>query len=254
MISAWASSDLATGRTGADCVDIWRIHFPQPPDAVDDLASLLSAEERGRAARFVFPSDRAQYTVIHGALRMLLGSMVGQQPNAITLDASENGKPGVANMPGAPRFSLSHTKGMGLIAIAPCAEVGVDVEFERPGFPCVEIAERFFSAEESQSLKALAANIQPGAFFAAWVRKEAWLKARGGSLGALRLLNVGMGESFRGGTWLPGDHAAAGFTAIWLRDLDVAPGYAGAIALEEPANPFTPRLRCLDWRTGSRYA
>jgi 4'-phosphopantetheinyl transferase len=220
---------------------------------VETLASILSADEHCRAAKFAFPSNRAQYTVIHGALRILLGSIMGQQPSTIAFDVSENGKPRAISMLDTPRFSLSHTKDMGLLAISPRAEIGVDVEFQRLDFPCMEIAKRFFSMEESRCLKALPADIQCAAFFAAWVRKEAWLKAQGASLGVLRQLNVGMGKSFRDGTLLAGDGAASDFPTIWLQDLDVAPGYAGAVALEEPVNSFTPRLRCLDWQAGSRY-
>jgi 4'-phosphopantetheinyl transferase len=252
-ISTWTSAERVAAQARLDCIDIWRICFPQPPDLLDAMNTVLSAVERQRSARFAFPADRAQYTIIHGALRILLGTIMDQQPGAIAFEVSENGKPRVAGVPRAPRFNLSHTKDIGLLAISPSAEVGVDDEFRRFDFPCMKIAERFFSMEESQCLRTLAADIQREAFFTAWVRKEAWLKTRGASLGALRHLNVGIEKSFRDGTLWPADRAAGDFPTIWLQDLSVAPGYSGAIALEEPADPFTPRLRCLDWQAGSQY-
>jgi 4'-phosphopantetheinyl transferase len=252
-VPLWASADRVTAPVGVNYADIWRIRFRQPHDQLEALSSVLSADERRRAARFAFSSDRDQYTVVHGALRILLGALMGQEPSTLAFDVSETGKPRLANMRDAPRFSLSHTRGMGLLAISREVEVGVDVEYQRPDFRCVEIAERFFSADESRYLRELAPDAQCSAFFAAWVRKEAWLKARGTGLGSLHLLNVGMGQCFQEGRLWSGDGGAAGFPAIWLQDLSVASGYPGAVALENSAGQFNPRLRYLDWQIGSQY-
>jgi 4'-phosphopantetheinyl transferase len=234
-------------------VDIWRINLPQPQNVVEALDSILSIEDRARAARYARPSDRAQYKVTHGALRILLGTIAGQNPRAVSFDVNKNGKPRIMDKENVPRFSLSHTRDMGLLAITPRVEVGVDVEFQRPDFPCLEIADRFFSVEESGRLRALSVEAQRGAFFAAWVRKEAWIKAQGESLESLHLLNVGMGQSLREGRWWGADHAL-GLPAIWLQDVDVATNYAGAVVLNKLDKPVTPLLRYLEWVPGSHYS
>ena len=59
--------------------------------------------------------------------------------------------------------------------------MGVDVEQWDDGVECLELAERFFSPHERRALRALADaphHVIAG-FFAAWTRKEAYLKATG---------------------------------------------------------------------------
>jgi 4'-phosphopantetheinyl transferase len=253
----WISADLSISIAPpqSDQADVWRFRFPLPSGAAEIMASVISGEERSRAARFARSSDRIQYTVMHGALRVLLGAITHRQPVPLEFAVNEKGKPYLTNADaGAPHFSLSHSNGVGLLAVSPSAPIGVDVEFERPGFPCVEIAKRFFHAEESARLVALPPDVQPGAFFAAWSRKEAWLKAHGADLGSLGILKVGLGQFFmEGGFWPQNSAPPLGFNNVWLQDLDIMPCYAGALAILA-VNQTVPRLRCLDWGLQSQYA
>ena len=60
--------------------------------------------------------------------------------------------------------------------------VGLDIEFVRDNFNCLEIARRFFSPSEIRTLSALASKLQVAAFFNCWTRKEAFIKALGEGL------------------------------------------------------------------------
>ena len=61
-------------------VDVWSGSLDQPAGVRDRLGSLLSADERERAARFRFDRDRERYVVGRGLLRSLLGRYVGVAP------------------------------------------------------------------------------------------------------------------------------------------------------------------------------
>lgn len=136
----------------------------------------LGGEERVRAASFHSARERWRYVARHGLLREMLAARLGRAPDALRFQINAFGKPALAD--GALGFSLSHSRGLALIAIGE-GEIGCDVEKRDPAFACAATAERFFSAGERRRL----ASLRPGdyceAFFNGWTRKEAFLKALG---------------------------------------------------------------------------
>ena len=80
-------------------------------------------------------------------------------------------------------FNLSHSGDLAAYAVTLASEVGIDVEQHRPMPDMAAIAQRFFSAKEYQSLLQVPEPERISAFFDCWVRKEAYVKARGGGLG-----------------------------------------------------------------------
>jgi 4'-phosphopantetheinyl transferase len=58
-------------------------------------------------------------------------------------------------------------------------EIGVDVEYARADFTSDDIASRFFSPLEVQSLGGLSDEERVAGFFRCWTRKEAYIKATG---------------------------------------------------------------------------
>ena len=72
-----------------------------------------------------------------------------------------------------PPFSLAHSGGLVVCALAPHGRIGVDVELPRPR-DVGAIAERYFSSEESRWVGA-----ELRRFLRLWVLKEAYLKALG---------------------------------------------------------------------------
>ena len=131
-------------------------------------------------------------------------------------------------------FNLSHSGRWGLLAVTTGRRVGVDIQEMDPRTECEKLAERFFSRRESAALMALPWNERRTAFFRGWTRKEAFLKAmgRGISMG-LDTFDVSLGpedppavlatrfEPDEGGSWM-------------LNDLNVAEGYAAALAADGP--------------------
>ncbi|HZN22754.1 MAG TPA: 4'-phosphopantetheinyl transferase superfamily protein [Burkholderiales bacterium] len=76
-------------------------------------------------------------------------------------------------------FSVSHSESLALVALTRHALIGVDVERVRPDATEAGIAERFFTRNEARSLARLNDADRVTAFFNAWTRKEAILKAIG---------------------------------------------------------------------------
>lgn len=136
----------------------------------------LGGEERVRAAAFHSARDRWRYVARHGLLRRLLALRLGCAPDRLRFVVNEFGKPTLAG--GDLHFSLSHSRGLALIAIAE-GEVGCDIEKRDPAFACAATAAQFFAPAERQRL----ASLRPGdyceGFFNGWTRKEAFLKALG---------------------------------------------------------------------------
>jgi 4'-phosphopantetheinyl transferase len=169
----------------AESVHVWRVRL-DPPGEMRDAWELLNDEERGRARRFVQEHHRRRFVAAHAGLRRILAGYIAQDPRALRFASGPNGKPALTNTDAAgtrPRleFNLSHSADLALVAVAWERPVGVDLEQWERDMDHLELAERFFSPVERESLRSLAARHDDlvHGFFAAWSRKEAYLKARG---------------------------------------------------------------------------
>jgi 4'-phosphopantetheinyl transferase len=189
---------------------------------------VLDPAERSRAARFVHDRHRASFVRAHAGLRALLGRLLGVRPGDLAFAAGTHGKPWLV-APGAPCFSLSHSGDVAALAVSSRDEVGLDIECVR-AVEEMELAERFFSDEERRMLAAVPVQDRRTAFFNAWTRKEAYLKAIG--LGLTVPLD-GFSVSLAAGDppRLLSVAAKPDEAASWqLVSFEPAPGYVGAIA------------------------
>ncbi len=175
---------MGSPRLGADEIHVWRVRLEQPAEVYRACHDTLAPDESERARRFHFDRHRQQFVIARGALRSVLGHYLGRPPGQLRFAYSAFGKPEVEGEEGGGRlrFNLSHAEGVALIALTRDREVGVDVEVVREEFPGVEIAERFFSAREVETLLSLPEEARVGAFFLYWTRKEAYIKALGEGL------------------------------------------------------------------------
>jgi len=229
-------------KLASDEVDVWLAELDQPSSIVESLRRILIEEERDRADRFHFERDRNHFIVARGTLRKTLSRYTGIEPDRLRFCYTKYGKPDLIEEQRRDglRFNLSHSHGKALIAVTLGREVGVDLEWIRPGIADEGIAERFFSAQEVASLHSLEKHLQDEAFFNCWTRKEAYIKAIGEGLSMpLDKFSVSM---------IPGEPAAlldvegdSREVLRWsLRALLPAPGFAGAIIAEGS----DWRLRC----------
>ena len=114
----------------------------------------------------------------------LLGRYAGLPPDQVRLLRGPFGKP--ALQPGGPgadiEFNVSHSGALALIAMAAGRRVGVDVEEIRGDVRVEDLARDFLSAQERESLRGLDGQAKMRAFYPAWTRREAAIKAFGGSI------------------------------------------------------------------------
>lgn len=217
-----------------DDVHIWRASLDLVQDRLLLLADTLSEDESDRAARFHFKRDRNHFIAARGALRDILSRYLVIEPFAIRFQYSPYGKPEIAdelNSKGI-RFNVSHSHGVGLFAVTLEKIIGIDIEYIRDDLANEQIARRFFSTREVDSLLSLPESQQKEAFFICWTRKEAYIKAIGEGLSMpLDSFDV---------TLIPGEpasllstrtdpHAAATWT---LRGFYPKRGYIAALAVQ----------------------
>jgi 4'-phosphopantetheinyl transferase len=167
------------------------------------------------------PDARKRSLVGHVALRLVLGELTGTAPGSLQFERrcghcgrDGHGKPRLAGRSELD-FSLSHSGGLVLIAVARGRRVGADVERVRARTDVLAIARGSLSARERRTIEAAeTAEARRAAFFRCWTRKEAHLK--------------GLGTGLAGGLDTDPDEAAG-----WqLRSLCAPPGYAATVAAE----------------------
>jgi 4'-phosphopantetheinyl transferase len=112
-------------------------------------------------------------------LRALLSDYLGLPPETLVLIDGEYGRPALAAPHDALAFNWSHSGDRALLAIARGIAPGIDIERRSARPRALEIAQRYFCAEEADALAMLDATQLPTAFMELWTAKEAVLKALG---------------------------------------------------------------------------
>ena len=235
-----------------DEVHVWRAVLDQPGSRIHALHRILAADEQIRAGHFHFDRDREHFIVARGVLRAILGDYLNQAPECLSFCYGSHGKPALAGRSDLDtiRFSVSHSHGAALYALARGREVGIDIERIRSDLAITEIAERFFSPPEAARLRALPTEVQPEAFFRYWTRKEAYIKALGGGLSIpLDRSDVTAAAGESGPVVVPLQDPAG--TSHWcVQELPAGPGYVAALAVEGQGWNLT----CWQWPNHGRQS
>lgn len=224
----------STPRLAAGEIHIWQVRLDIAEGRWQPLTSLLADDERAKAERFHFAKHRRRHTVSRAALRILLGQYLDRPPRTIDFAYNAHGKPRLADEGPGIKFNLSHTEEIMLAAFALDSEVGIDIESVMRDVDGMDIGERWFSALECRTLRSLPEDERIDAFFRAWSRKEAYIKARGEGIShPLHRFSVAMDK-----------HAPrllehlddASETSRWsFIDIDVAENYRAAVVVASSA-------------------
>jgi 4'-phosphopantetheinyl transferase len=230
------------GRLAAGEVHVWLAMLRElHPFAWE---TILSPDERDRAARFLFACDRERFVTVRGLLRRLLACYLGTTPGSVRFSYEQYGKPSLVPYPGAPCFNLSHSHDAAVFAVTREGDVGIDIEALRPVRAAGQIADRYFRREDAEALRSLPLRERERAFFTYWARREAFVKAVG------RGLSLPLDSSDAATTPRQPHHVAHTETAgpdgsRWrLTELPAVEGYVGALAVR--GNPRTFRYRAWD--------
>lgn len=234
--------------------EVWLLHL-SAVDTADpaflDL-SVLDEHERARGDSFVRRRDAFRYLAAHVLLRQALAAHLRVPPAQIRYARAScpncgraHGRPRVV-ADRAPHFSLSHSGGMVLAAVAPesVGPLGIDVQHS-PSLSTAELCAHLLHPAERTELERASDQQRAGTFGQIWARKEAYLKAIGtGLCRSPRLDYVGADRTRWPNGWTgqdlnPGlDHLAA----IALSGGEVAP------------DPIVPRRVGLEALAGGNSA
>ncbi|MCL2669677.1 MAG: 4'-phosphopantetheinyl transferase superfamily protein [Syntrophaceae bacterium] len=154
------------------------------PAAESEALAVLGPEERTRWERRRLPEERRLFAVSHWLVRQTLSRYGGRPPEAWRFTVNDHGKPRIDPALAHPEltFSLAHTRGLAVCAVAWGHELGVDVERTDRVADAPKLVNRFFAATEARSLKMLSRKTLQERFFLYWTLKEATLKALGTGL------------------------------------------------------------------------
>jgi 4'-phosphopantetheinyl transferase len=165
-----------------DAIHVWLAW----PERIQDAAllrhysCLLDAEEYARWQRIKIPRIQHEYLIAHALLRLSLSRYAPLPPSEWSFKRNQYGRPEIAN-PGfqSLRFNLSHTQGLVACALNLKHPIGVDVETLDRSNRLLDIADRYFSAQECVDLQNLPQTQQHSRFFDYWTLKESFIKAKG---------------------------------------------------------------------------
>jgi 4'-phosphopantetheinyl transferase len=191
--------------------------------------TVLNAQERARADRFVFERDRRRFVTVHSAMRTVLATELAVAPHSLNLVTGEHGKPRVVGSSVDLRFNLSHSGERALLALTVAREVGVDIEQHRP-CDTLSLARAAFSKTEFEAFERVPMHDRTTAFYRGWTRKESFIKARGDGFS---FPLDGFDVSLDADGPLLGCRAAPGEVERWtVLNVPVEPGYSAALTVE----------------------
>jgi 4'-phosphopantetheinyl transferase len=141
----------------------------------NDYLNVLSADEIQRSLIFKQNKDKQRFVAGRYLLRNILSKITLNTAAEIEFTRNEFNKPLFNNM----GFNVSHSGDYILIAAGP-GNIGIDVEFIKPGFDFEPVLGICFGTDEIAYIKNEGDAVLN--FYTFWTRKEAILKATGEGL------------------------------------------------------------------------
>jgi 4'-phosphopantetheinyl transferase len=184
---SWRQLDKDHEILEKDDVHVWLAPIIVSPSTIERYDVLLDPHEVAQSERFQRVVHRNRYIVTKILVRLILSRYLQVQPKCLRFFYNEHGKP-LLGRPGdvqGVNFSLSHSSGLALLAIAHQGRrIGVDLEKKRTMASVNRIAKKFFPAEECATLRIMAEPLKSRTFLRAWTIMEAYVKAQGIGLAA----------------------------------------------------------------------
>lgn len=168
-------------------IELWFIDLGEASAALEAIETGtpgLADVDKARLDAMTNAAARRERRLAHIALRILLERRCGPSIRRQPFSRSKTGKPSLTS--GAASFSLAHTRGFALIALADEGPLGVDIEAMRR----VRMADARRQPIEQAAVALasglpLAGNDADSCFLSAWVRIEAVAKAQGTGVGPI---------------------------------------------------------------------
>lgn len=215
----------------SDEVHIWLADLNRAIAPLSQAKACLSFDEQERGKRYRFEQHQQRFSSARTILRILLSRYLAITPDEVVFAYEARGKPVLTDAFASHslHFNSSHSGAFALYAFTRDRPVGIDLERIRLVPNLDQLAQRFFTENESTILQALPEIQQQRCFFRYWTCKEAYLKATGVGLTALATVEVNVSPA-----------QPAQFSKIknssqvarqWqLHELEPLDGYAAAVA------------------------
>jgi 4'-phosphopantetheinyl transferase len=171
-------------RLTQDEVHLWRFWLNQPTPHLDTCLQCLSTDERQRAASFYAAQHRKRFIITRGTLRRILSSYLNSDPEHLVFHYTPHGKPFLHTYAEGDlelQFNIAHSQHLALCAVTLTHHVGIDVERVQ-NLPIQTVLHAFFPPRDAQRILSLPKSQQLTAFYEAWTRTEAYLKATGAGI------------------------------------------------------------------------
>jgi 4'-phosphopantetheinyl transferase len=219
-------------RSPADGIALWWCELRATAVELDAYATVLSAGERARAARFGAAVLRDRYVIGRAALRFVLAQTLGVAPARVPIVRGARGRPQLDDEPRID-FNVSHTCDVALLGVRRGGRIGVDVERSDRTLNVAGIARKFMSARERATIAASDADGARRTLLTLWTCKEAMSKATGDALSAPFAaidVDVSGARTPRAG---PGKYRPDAWA---LHAAGVPDGFIGTVAVWSPSN------------------
>lgn len=222
---------MTDNRPAIACEVWWSTPLPEAPE----FLAVLDGAERGRYEAFRKPADRRRFLTGRVLAKTIAGRRFGLPPADIAFDATcedcgkPHGRPRVRGFRDRIELSITHSGERVGLAVTAGQAVGLDVETtSRESID--GLIEYALNDEERESFARLDERAREQAFYAAWARKEALMKAAGRGLKIpLRSLTLSPpGEPAR---LVESYHDAVRPGATQLIDLEPGDGYRASVAV-----------------------
>lgn len=179
-----ARSFIAGFNRGDTCI-LWMSTFDIRPKLINAWYNRLPSEEKQRADSFRFHDDRSEYVAAHILLRKSISLLTQQTQKDAPIFRDSSGKPRVKTEDTKKNIeiSLTHTRGMVMIAICSDGEVGIDVENSKR-LVTDEIRRFLCSEDEYLELSLLPGEKENRYCIDLWTMKESLVKSTGQGLRA----------------------------------------------------------------------
>ncbi|MEB3211068.1 MAG: 4'-phosphopantetheinyl transferase superfamily protein [Leptolyngbyaceae bacterium] len=173
-------------------VHLWRASLSDDALQREDYESIVSSDERQRAARLKFEHLQHRFIIGRGILRKLLGHYLAIAPDRLQFTYGRYGKPALdtTQHPIRLSFNVSHSHTMALFAFCRQGAIGVDIEHIGRSPDVLALSQRFFTPREHQFIRSSPSEQAVLNFFRLWTCKEAYLKATGEGLSGLQTVEV----------------------------------------------------------------
>lgn len=204
-------------------------------DVSDALIQKYLLSEEAERSRNMRVAPMRRFVAGRALLRYALNCLFGGAYSRKTLLFESNGKPQF-NLPvssAGPRFNISHSQDLVIVAVSSVAEVGIDVAHRKVRSRLQALAAEILSPAELAYFEQSATDAErTNEFYRFWVCKEAYLKCSGVGLNGIRSVDLTALNSTV--------HRMPGAGCVrTIMEFELAAEYSAALCVEGEAAPLS---------------